>query len=292
MIRRSVKAVWRRIAPTNYWVRQLAKMKRNSAEPEVRLLPALSAPGSVAVDVGAAGGVYIAHLLGRASKIFAFEPRPAQAALLRELTSVLRLPIQVEAVALSDRCGTATLRMLSKDLGRSTIDAANALEDPDGSPQTQISVPMRRLDAYELHQLGFMKIDVEGHELAVLDGAEKTIVRTRCNVLVETEDRHHAGDTLEALQLQLADANLGIGVADRPDQGQLGTAARVGLCAHRLDLVDHGLDLVLRGLGFHDDQHLLSSFLSMFRKSFTAPPHRKAGGAPSPNFGARLRDTS
>ena len=195
MIRRSVKAVWRRIAPTNYWVKQLAKMKRNSAEPEVRLLPALLAPGSVAVDIGAAGGVYIAHLLGRASKIFAFEPRPAQAALLRELTSVLRLPIQVEAVALSDRCGTATLRMLSKDLGRSTIDAANALEDPDGSPQTQISVPMRRLDAYELHQLGFMKIDVEGHELAVLDGAEKTIVRTRCNVLVETEERHHAGAT-------------------------------------------------------------------------------------------------
>lgn len=115
--------------------------------------------------------------------------------MLRELTSVLRLPIQVEAVALSDRCGTATLRMLSKDLGRSMIDAANAPKDPDGSPRTQIGVPMRRLDAYELHRLGFMKIDVEGHELAVLDGAEKTIVRTRCNVLVETEEWHHAGAT-------------------------------------------------------------------------------------------------
>ena len=37
----------------------------------------------------------------------------------------------------------------------------------------------------------FIKIDVEGHELAVLEGAQRTLERYRPTLLVECEARHH-----------------------------------------------------------------------------------------------------
>jgi FkbM family methyltransferase len=71
------------------------------------------------------------------------------------------LPVRVEAVALSDTQGEATLRILEQDGGRSTIESDNTLEDPDGSGRYEITVPMRQLDEYALEAVGFIKIDVE-----------------------------------------------------------------------------------------------------------------------------------
>lgn len=194
-----LKLFWRSVAPKSFWSGQLRRITSQLHEPELLLLPVLANPQQMAVDVGAAGGSFIAHLLGRATRVLAFEPRPRQAADLRAMVRALNLPVTIEAVALSDRAGTATLRMLVHDLGRSTIDAGNALDDPDGSPRTELQVPMKRLDDYALQDVGFLKIDVEGHELAVLAGAQATLLRSRCTVLIETEDRHHAGATAAVL---------------------------------------------------------------------------------------------
>jgi FkbM family methyltransferase len=189
----SINLIWRILAPRSYWNMRLAQIKSQLQEPELALLPALADQLRPAVDAGADGRTFIAHLLGRATDVLAFEPRPRQAGDLQEMVKALELPVRVEQVALSNESGTATLRMLVNDLGRSTIDVGNTLDDPDGSPRVEQTVPMKRLDDYSLDRLGFLKIDVEGHELAVLAGAEQTIERTGCNVLVETEDRHHAG---------------------------------------------------------------------------------------------------
>jgi hypothetical protein len=54
-------------------------------------------------------------------------------------------------------------------------------------------VPKLRLDDYELREVGFIKIDGEGHELAVLQGAQQTIRASLPNLLVEIEERHRAG---------------------------------------------------------------------------------------------------
>jgi FkbM family methyltransferase len=113
-----------------------------------------------------------------------------QSAHLKEMVRCLSLPVRVEAVALSDTQGEAKLRILEKDLGRSTIESENSLEDPDGSARYEVAVPMRRLDDYALESVGFIKIDVEGHELAVLRGGLATIRRCFPTLLIEIEDRH------------------------------------------------------------------------------------------------------
>ena len=52
-----------------------------------------------------------------------------------------------------------------------------------------------RLDDVIQHDVGFIKIDVEGHELAVLRGSNSLIGRSRPILLVECEERHNRGGT-------------------------------------------------------------------------------------------------
>jgi len=51
-----------------------------------------------------------------------------------------------------------------------------------------VEVPAERLDAFDLRSVGFIKIDVEGHKVSVLEGARETIRRERPNLVVEATD--------------------------------------------------------------------------------------------------------
>jgi FkbM family methyltransferase len=203
-INNSIQRVIRTISPKLYWKRKVRHLVRSMHEYELRIVPLLCDPRKVSIDVGASNGVYALRMCEVSGRVIAFEPRPAQAAEIREMVSATRLPIEVEAVALSDRAGLARLRILTKDLGRSTIESANVLEDPDGSPRVEIRVPKLRLDDYELHNVGIIKIDVEGHELAVLQGSEQTIRASLPTLLVEIEDRHRA-NTISDISAFLAE---------------------------------------------------------------------------------------
>ena len=52
-------------------------------------------------------------------------------------------------------------------------------------------VKSRCLDEYEFSNVGFIKIDVEGHEHEVLEGAMRTIKKNMPNLLVEMEEKHN-----------------------------------------------------------------------------------------------------
>ena len=54
-------------------------------------------------------------------------------------------------------------------------------------------VQVRTLDSFELDNVSFIKIDVEGHEEAVIEGARGLLLRNRPVLLVESEDRHNPG---------------------------------------------------------------------------------------------------
>jgi hypothetical protein len=57
----------------------------------------------------------------------------------------------------------------------------------------RVRVAMRTLDTMALDPVGFIKVDVEGHELAVLRGAHALIARDRPTMLVELEERFGEG---------------------------------------------------------------------------------------------------
>jgi hypothetical protein len=180
--------------PWLYWRLKLWDHQRTTKhENELRLLPALANRDLVSIDIGASGGIYTLALLPHSNSIVSFEPRVEGVCDLIEMTRVLHLPIQVETIALSNTEGKAEMRVLLRDLGRSTIASENNLMDPDGSPIQSTLVAKKTLDSYSLSKVGFIKIDVEGHEKAVLEGAAKTIDSNRCNLLIEMEERHCQG---------------------------------------------------------------------------------------------------
>jgi hypothetical protein len=52
---------------------------------------------------------------------------------------------------------------------------------------------MKTLDSFKLTNVGFVKIDVEGHEEAVLHGGLETLKREKPNLMIEIEERHAPG---------------------------------------------------------------------------------------------------
>jgi FkbM family methyltransferase len=186
MVRTVAPAYWARRG----WKRHFCNLKRLFHEQELYVAPLLCDKRKTSIDIGASEGIYTVHVVDRSRDCLAFEPRPTQASALREMVRCLALPVEVEAVALSDVRGEAKLRILEKDEGRSTIEHDNPLAAADSRVTHELTVPTRRLDDYQLDAVGFLKIDVEGHELAVLRGGSATIRRSLPLMLIEIEERH------------------------------------------------------------------------------------------------------
>jgi FkbM family methyltransferase len=151
----------------------------------VKLLAILCDRHRISLDIGAHTGAYTYFLRHHSARCLAFEPNPEMADRLRDRFSV---GVEVRAVAVSDKSGLARLRIPKDALGRATIEPSNELADFSG-----IEVPIVCLDDVVKDNVGFIKIDVEGHELAVLRGADKIIRRDMPNIITELEERYCAG---------------------------------------------------------------------------------------------------
>lgn len=163
------------------------------SEPELVACRRYLLPNEVAVDIGADVGLYASVLSKRAKRVICFEPNPNSARHLRSL-GIARTEV-VEA-ALSDRLGTATLHVPEVDGSEAGALGTISADNPVGKATGGYKVRTARLDDELLtllrqgERVGFVKIDVEGHELAVLRGAEGVIAKHRPVLLVELEARH------------------------------------------------------------------------------------------------------
>lgn len=179
---------------------QVRRTLRRSPEAEMRLLPALCRAGTF-VDVGANLG----HWSGWAARMFAqvhaFEPLPALAIALRRAAPP---HVTVHELALSDREGVGRFAVPIYR-GRPWMTRASLERDANSGfdDETVVYVRVAPLDQLQLRDVDVIKIDVEGHEAAVLAGARQTLQRERPTLIVEIEERHHPGGSepvIEALQ--------------------------------------------------------------------------------------------
>ena len=192
ILREALRLAWVRLHSPSYW--GYYKWKRGLAEPEIALLPVLCSMEGVSLDIGGNIGLYTNQLLQCSGRCIAFEPLPHLATLLKRAFGRAGERFQVEQVALSDREGVTQLRMPQGSFGYSTIEPSNALEGKVGTEKiVSFDVTTRRLDDYDLQNVHFVKIDVEGHELSVLRGGLLTLQRNQPTLLIEVEDRHNLG---------------------------------------------------------------------------------------------------
>src|SRR3954453_3951846 len=171
----------------------MRRLRRANYEREMELLDLLCDAHRPSLDIGAKIGMYTYRIRRPSSEVIAFEPIPMFNRILRAVFEGKRG--RIEPYAVSDRRGTATLRLPyghdgKSKFGRSTIDPDNRFDSEIIGRTDELEVEIRRIDDYELPDGGFIKIDGEGHELAVLAGAEATLARHTPNLLIECNDEH------------------------------------------------------------------------------------------------------
>lgn len=157
-------------------------------------------PGDTAVDIGAHKGAFtywMRRKVGSQGSVLAFEPQPVLAARLRSLTRSWP-NVVVENMGLSSRSGTLSLRMPAG--GPSPVATLEPRRMTAG--MLEIPVPVTTLDDYlagttkPWRRINLIKCDVEGHELEVFRGAERTLRKHRPILLFERETRHCGGQPI------------------------------------------------------------------------------------------------
>jgi len=160
-------------------------------EPELWLIRHLVEPGSTALDVGASIGIYAAEMARYAGKVLAFEANPEVAAFTAR---VAPRNVEVVNVALSSAPGRTTLTMPLNAKGRAVTELASiAPNQRSGENIVTVEVETRRLDDFSVSNCNFIKIDVEGHEEAVLDGASALIAAQRPVLMIELVEAFNPG---------------------------------------------------------------------------------------------------
>lgn len=175
-------------------------------ESEMLGLASVVRPGSVCLDVGAAAGLYtvvLSHLAGPSGEVHSVEPLEfAHPVWRRVLGYRTRANVRHYTLALGAEPGSG---VMSVPFGRRVAVTGRSFLTGKSSglgPNTEfvrheeVPVAVETLDALVdrtgLTRLDFIKIDVEGGELHVLQGGQHTIEQFRPALLVEIEARHTA----------------------------------------------------------------------------------------------------
>jgi FkbM family methyltransferase len=166
---------------------------------EAALLMKNVGPGMTVLDIGANIGYFtllLATMVGPEGQVHAFEPNPAMHKRLQgNLALNVASPmgqVRVHSCALGAQAGT--LDFFCPVLG---FEGVGGLKDIARAPvQSVIQVPVVTLDQLveqqELTHLDFIKMDIEGGELDVLRGAERTLSTLRPTILFEAYELNTA----------------------------------------------------------------------------------------------------
>lgn len=169
----------------------------------LRAVSALADANWIALDIGANIGFHAVPLaltlksLRGGGKLYCFEPVPSNRARLEqnlELNGARDL-CEIHEFGLSNAPGEAQITLREDfEFGSGTGNAALVIEDGLDAQFRTLPVSLKRLDDWvserALSRLDFIKIDVEGHEDLVFEGALETLRRFRPILLAEMNNSY------------------------------------------------------------------------------------------------------
>lgn len=135
-----------------------------------------------AVDGGAHIGTWSVALAAEFTRVIAFEPAGDTRECLRNNLAARRIyNVEVLGYALGETNGIVSI---CDDPRRPGNTGARHVDTRGGGYQVQVGP----LDDFKLENVDFLKLDVEGYELAALHGARQTLLRCHPVVLIEVKD--------------------------------------------------------------------------------------------------------
>lgn len=160
---------------------------------EFMFLSKVLRPGMTFIDVGANDGLYTlfaSRQVGPTGRVLALEPSSREFArlernlLLNNITNVSGLQI-----AASDREGFGTLRIAGfGHEGLNTLGGFAYSVEQDGTEEIQLVALDNIVERYKLERIDVMKMDTEGGELKVLQGACSILTVHKPLILLEILD--------------------------------------------------------------------------------------------------------
>ena len=162
---------------------------------EVREYNRLSLNGKLAIDIGAHVGIWTRRLAKDFENVIAFEPLQKHIECHKKNCEGLD-NVTLNEVALSDNNGSGI--MTTKDINSGMSTLAETRWQKETFPHT---VETRTLDSYDLPEMDFIKIDVEGWEGQVFEGAKDTIMKYKPIMYVEIwpNNLKHINDILSQM---------------------------------------------------------------------------------------------
>lgn len=159
----------------------------------------LISKGDTTVDIGANIG-YVTSLMakkvGKSGKVYCFEPHPEIYQNLSDNIKIWQQNIDIckinsQNIALSNHAGQGFLEIpinFNDNKGIAALKLGNEKDKQNNNtiPAMGVTVTLARLDEAlsNNHQIDLLKIDVEGHELEVLEGATRLLSKQQIRNIV------------------------------------------------------------------------------------------------------------
>ncbi len=208
-MRKDLEFILKKIIPEKYLLKKrLKRAIEKNYEKELEIINQFADKSKDALDIGVYRGVYSYKLSQNYNLVHSFEPNPLLYPYLKRNLKKIINNIKLYNLALSDKNGETRLKLPIRNnsifntnieelyqLGAASIHPENKFEK-----FREVVVKMKKLDDLKIdNKIGFIKIDVEGHELEVVEGAINTIMNNKPILLVEIEKRHTQKPVLKSI---------------------------------------------------------------------------------------------
>ena len=149
--------------------------------------------GGFALDVGANIGNHSLYFDGYYNGVYAFEPHPLTFKVL-QLNIKLGNNIVAKNIGASDKKDELTLVNELYSLGGASLHAANYEGRQDINISKVVVEPLDSIKDLLEKDISLIKIDVEGHELQVLEGCKSLIEKNKPVLMFEQHQRDFVGN--------------------------------------------------------------------------------------------------
>ena len=200
MIIKDLEFILKKIIPEKYLLKKrIQRSIKKGYEKELDIIDKFADKSKDAIDVGVYRGVYSYKLAQHFKFVHCFEANPLLYPFLNDNLKKIIKNINLYNLALSSTNGKTTLKLpiRSKSFFNQNIEELYELGAASVHPNNkfdnfkEVTVKKKKLDSIKLeNKIGFIKIDVEGHELEVIEGALNTIKMNKPVLLIEIEERH------------------------------------------------------------------------------------------------------
>lgn len=188
--------------------RRIQRSIKRSDEQEINLVKKFIKSGSDSIDVGVYRGVYSYEMSKYSEKVHSFEPNPIIFKYIDKNLKKFIKNIHLYNFALSNQNKTINLKIPIRnsnsnkeifeeyyEMGRATIHNENNFENYEN-----FEIQTKTIDELSFdNKISFIKIDVEGHELEVIEGAKNTIKKDKPILLVEIEKQYTKKEVAESI---------------------------------------------------------------------------------------------